>query len=154
VRSVAGQPDRPAGQRLDRDPVNPYVGAPVVVNVGGAQAGGSAVAAGVVTGVPAVDRVNVRVQYDGPDEHFHHPEWLEDVPFFDTSDYVSVNQGGLFGAFWPGGHMQGQLQTIIDQQEKIMTALQNLQAADAALTGRTRSAARRTSLTSSLSPTT
>ena len=114
--------------------MNPYVGAPVVVNVGGAQRDGSDVAAGVITGLRPDGRVNVRVQYDGPDEHFqHHPEWLEDVQFYDTADYESANQGGLFGAFWPGGHMQDQLLTIIDQQETIMTALQNLQAADAAL---------------------
>jgi hypothetical protein len=115
--------------------VNPYVGAPVIVNVGGAQADGSDVAAGLITAVRPDGRVNVRVQYDGPDEHFHHhPEWLEDVPFYDTSDYLSANQGGLFGAFWPGGSMQDQLlQTIIEQQEKIMTALDALKAADVAL---------------------
>jgi hypothetical protein len=120
--------------------MTPYVGAPVVVNVAAQHNGGSPVAAGIVTGIPAENRVNVRVSYDTPEHHVHRhrPEWLADVPFHDTADWTSANKGGLFGAFWPAGALEMQIAIILQQQEQIMTevsqAQQDVNAAAAAFT--------------------
>jgi hypothetical protein len=115
--------------------MTPYLGATVLVNVDASHNGGSPVAPAKVTAVHPDGTVNVRVTYDGPPSHqhplgHHRPEWLTGVLFRDTTDPAAAMRLGQYGAFWPDGP---DLAAILYNQEMIMTALQDLQAADAAL---------------------
>jgi hypothetical protein len=115
--------------------MNPYVGAPVVVNVAAAHNGGSPYAAALVTAVSPGDgdttRVNVRVLYDAPPNHalprHHAPEHLTDVAFHSGVTPEEGNKGGLFGCFWPAGSLELQIQLLTDQQEFLMTELSTVQ---------------------------
>jgi nicotinamidase-related amidase len=108
--------------------MTPYVGAPVVVNVASQHNGGSPHAAALVTAVDG-DRVNVRVLYDSPPHLLprHAPEHLTDVAFHSGVTPEEGNKGGLFGAFWPAGSLELQIQLLTDQQEFLMTELSGIQ---------------------------
>ena len=114
--------------------MGPYLGALVLVNVAAAHNNGSPVAPAVITNVLPSGRVNARVQYDGPTAaHLasrHRPEWLEDITFHDTTDPAVANKHGLYGAFWPDGP---DVSTILENQEKIMAAQDDINAAVSAV---------------------
>lgn len=116
--------------------MKPWLGADVLVNVDASHNNGSPVAPGRITALLPDGRVNVRVLYDGPPAHHlghrHRPEWLTGVTVHDTTDPAEANRQGLYGAFWPAAPSQD-LTTITGNQEKIMTAQDDINAAVSAI---------------------
>jgi len=114
---------------------NPYDGAVVLVNVDASHNGGNPYAPAVITRCIGNERVNVRLFYDTAPHLLgrHVPQHLEDVAFHDTSDPAVANKAGQYGAFWPPGPGAAILATILENQEKIMTAQQDIDTAVAAI---------------------